>query len=218
MIDDIESMFITDVRHYTRPNTTKCWPQPAPKDAPLYAPAVGTCNLEVLLEKLTEKFGADDKSTMEIAAVIRWLNDPSLHEPADVEVGDSTAMPGDTTTLEGNEFLREPTSEDSPVTVTMNLRTEEKQRKFRRRTVFHTHAANDGAKTFTKSMMRVNPILGRRQWMFRPLNVRVCQVPNRVRPPSDTDACTYLCFPWCRVRAEVRVRERRRPFPRGNVR
>ena len=151
-------MFITDVRHYTRPNTTNCWPRPAPQDAPLYAPAVGTGTIEVLHAKLLDKFGADDRSTREIAAIMQWLNDPTLHEAADVDVGDSTAMPGDTETLVANGLLREPLSEDSPVTVRAQMRTEQKGLKFRRRTVFHTHAANDGADTFTKSMMRVNPI------------------------------------------------------------
>ena len=151
-------MFITDVRQYTRPHKTTCWPQPAPKDAPLYAPAVGTGALEVLADMLLEKFGPEDRSTREIAAVIRWLHDPDLHEPAAVEVGDSTAMPGDTELLVANGLLRKPANEDSPVTVRAQMRTEQKGAKFRRRTVFHTHAANDGADTFTKSMMRVNPI------------------------------------------------------------
>ena len=112
----------------------------------------------MLHAKLLDKFGADDRSTREIAAIMQWLNDPTLHEAADVDVGDSTAMPGDTETLVANGLLREPLSEDSPVTVRAQMRTEQKGLKFRRRTVFHTHAANDGADTFTKSMMRVNPI------------------------------------------------------------
>lgn len=152
------SLFITDVRQYKRPTTTNCWPMPAPKDAPLYAPPVGTGKLEVLHDMLVEKYGVEDRSSRELAAVILWLEDPTLHEAADVEVGDSNAMPGDTEDLIRSGLLREPTSQDSPVTVRLQLRTEQKGLKFRRRTVLHTHAANDGANTFAKSMMRVNSI------------------------------------------------------------
>ena len=152
----MEDLFLADLRHYKRSKTTDCWPGPPAHDVPLYCPPVETCDVPALLEMLLKFFDKSDRCVREISAVIEWLTVPSHHDFADVEVGDSVMTPADARIMVDNGIIR-PTS-PSPVTVRAIMRKELKRADWRKRPLMHTHAGNDGAHTFVKSMMRVNSI------------------------------------------------------------
>ena len=114
-------------------------------------------NVAGLVELLEQRLGPRDCATRQIRAVVEWLNDPAHHCPADSAVEDSEMTEAQLEQIRGADLLRA-TGDARPPTVVARLRKEEKRSSWRLRTIFHTLAANDGAKMFTKSMMRVNSI------------------------------------------------------------
>jgi len=123
----------------------------------LYSPKVDPANVKGLMELLTRTLGPHDRSTMQIKAVVDWLEDPAHHRPADSPVEDSEMTEAQLAQICDADLLRATGDARSP-TVVARLRKEEKRSSWRLRTIFHTLAANDGSKMFTKSMMRVNSI------------------------------------------------------------
>jgi len=105
---------------------------------------------------LTKFFGESDRCTREVAAVIEWLTVPEHHDPAPVDVPDSVMSDADAKQMTTNGIARP--VEPRPVTVRAIMRKEMKRSEWRKRPLMHTHAGNDGAHTFAKSMMRVNSV------------------------------------------------------------
>ena len=86
-----------------------------------------------------------------------WLRAPAHHEFPDIEVPSSDLSQSDVDQLVANGLIR-PIGASARATVRAVTKKELKRGEWRRRSLFHTHAANDGAHTFAKSMMRVNSI------------------------------------------------------------
>jgi hypothetical protein len=102
-------------------------------------------NVAGLVELLEQRLGPRDHATRQIQAVVEWLNDPAHHCPADTAVEDSEMTEAQLEQIRGADLLRA-TGDARPPTVVARLRKEEKRSSWRLRTIFHTLAANDGAK------------------------------------------------------------------------
>ena len=75
-----------------------------------------------------------------------WLRAPAHHEFPDIEVPSSDLSQSDVDQLIANGLIR-PIDASARATVRAVAKKELKRGEWRRRSLFHTHAANDGAHT-----------------------------------------------------------------------
>lgn len=128
------------------------------QDAPLYAPEVEPLNLDAIIAKVTDRFGTEDIIVKQLQAVHRWLTDPTLHYQGDTHdvACNSTISNEDVIKLKQAKLIADLSDETARATVRAFARPEKKNRAWRRRTIFHTLAGNNGARMPHPTMMRFN--------------------------------------------------------------
>lgn len=139
------------------------------EDAPLYAPEVQPLNIDKIIDRTTAVFGIQDVIVQQLLAVRRWLTDPTLHQQGDTHgvACNSLLTEDDVEKLMAAKLLNELSDITARATVRAFARPEQKNRAWRRRTIFHTLAGNNGARMPHPTMMRVNSLAILQAMAFR---------------------------------------------------